>query len=147
MNAFEKLLADLVKSGTQFVTIGGIACAFNGLVRSTEDVDILIESGLQNVETFLRFIKSFSPLAFDELTVSDFKDEEGAVRIMEDFPLDVFVRASGHNFEDLSKYILYYNLDELKIPYLNKEGLILLKSNSFREIDQRDVFQLKNLDS
>jgi hypothetical protein len=40
-NPYERLLVDLAEAGVQFVTVGGIACAFNGYVRATEDVDIL----------------------------------------------------------------------------------------------------------
>ena len=147
MNPFEKLLVDLVKSHTLFVTVGGIACALNGLVRSTEDVDILIHSDESNVQKFLTFLESFSPTGARELSLSDFKDEEGAIRIIEDFPLDVFVRMSGYTYQDLKPYLKEYLLEGFSIPYLGKEGLILLKSNSLREIDIRDVYQLKNLPS
>ena len=41
-NAYARLLVDLAESGLEFVTVGGLACAMNGFVRMTEDVDILV---------------------------------------------------------------------------------------------------------
>ncbi|MBI1883098.1 MAG: hypothetical protein HYS08_02700 [Chlamydiae bacterium] len=145
MNFFEKLLVDLVKANVQFITVGGIACAFNGLVRTTEDVDILINGASENVERFFLFLKSFSPSGFQELSIQDFKEEEGAIRIIEDFPLDVFVKMSGFSYQDLAKYIRKYILEGFDIPYLDREGLVLLKSQSLREVDRSDVFRLKTL--
>lgn len=73
-NPFEELLVGLVDAGVTFVTVGGIACAFNGYVRTTEDV-----------------------------------------------------------------------LEGRPIPYLSREALIELKTDSLREKDKMDVVQLKAL--
>ena len=75
----------------------------------------------------------------------DFDDEEGAIRIVEDFPLDVFTRMSGHSFNDLVTYSRQHVLDNIKIPYLGVEGLILLKRKSHREKDRMDVVALRQL--
>lgn len=50
---FEKRLAALVIGQVDFVTIGGVACALNGFVRTTDDVDILVASDRANVERLL----------------------------------------------------------------------------------------------
>ena len=38
---FEKLLIMLSDGGIKFIVAGGVACALNGFVRATEDLDIL----------------------------------------------------------------------------------------------------------
>jgi hypothetical protein len=40
----EKLLVELVRANVNFIVVGGIAVALNGFLRTTEDVDILVES-------------------------------------------------------------------------------------------------------
>ena len=40
---YEKLLAKLARAEVKFIIVGGVAVALNGFVRTTEDVDILIE--------------------------------------------------------------------------------------------------------
>jgi predicted nucleotidyltransferase len=39
---FEKLLQMLYDGGVKFIVVGGVACALNSFVRSTDDLDILM---------------------------------------------------------------------------------------------------------
>jgi len=52
----EELLADLVAAEVGFVVVGGIACALNGVVRTTEDLDILIDSSPSNLSNGVRVL-------------------------------------------------------------------------------------------
>lgn len=142
---FVKLLADLVEADISFVTVGGLACAFNGHVRVTEDVDILVQRSVNNVETLLYSLLAFGEGHARELVYADFADEEGAIRIVEDFPLDVFVRMGGRSYEDLACHIRHWSLGELMIPYLDIDGLLLLKGESLRQKDKLDVLALTAL--
>lgn len=144
-NAYERLLADLVDSGVLFVTVGGIACALNGHVRATEDVGILVQRTDENLLRLLRCLLGFGAGHAAELTIEDFPDEEGAVRIIEDFPLDVFVRMGGRSYEDLRPDIQTWEAGPVRVPYLNLDGLILLKQESLRERDRMDVLVLRSL--
>lgn len=144
-NAYERLLAGLVEAGVEFVTVGGIACALNGHVRATEDVDILVRRTDENLSLLLRCLAGFGEGHAAELTLGDFPDEEGAVRIIEDFPLDVFVRMGGCSYEDLRPNILIWTTGPLQLPYLDIEGLIALKQESLRERDRLDVLALRAL--
>jgi len=144
-NAYERLLADLVEADVTFVTVGGIACALNGHVRATEDVDILVERTDANLERLLRCLVDFGEGHAAELGLHDFPDEEGAVRIIEDFPLDIFVRMGGRTYTDLAPHIRIWQRGPVRLPYLDLDGLIDLKRNSLRERDQIDVLALQAL--
>ena len=50
---FEKLLKLLSNRGIKFIVVGGVACALNGFVRATEDVDILVETSEANITAML----------------------------------------------------------------------------------------------
>ena len=95
MNTYEKLLAELVDAGVQFMTVGALACAFNGVVRATLDVDIVIARTPENVRTLLKALARVGSGAARELCWDDFDDEPGAVRVIEQFPIDIFVRIGG----------------------------------------------------
>ncbi len=142
---FEKLLAGLVAADVRFITVGGLACAMCGFVRTTEDVDIIVDNAPDNIERLLEFLRGWGDGYAAELTLKDFSDEEGAVRIIEEFPLDVFVRLSGMRYNDLEQYSRLHDLDVARIPYLSPAGLILLKEHSVREKDRIDVLALKKL--
>ena len=86
---YEKLLAKLARAEVKFIIVGGVAVALNGFVRTTEDVDILIEASADNVSRLLDELEEFGEGYARELSPADFCDSEGAIRIIEDFPLDV----------------------------------------------------------
>ena len=145
LTTFEKLLAALSEAQIDYLCVGGVACSLCGFVRATEDVDILVSRNRSNLEKTLKVLSGFGEGAARELTPDDFTDEEGAIRVVEDFPLDIFVRMRGHAFEDLLTYRRWYDLGALRIPYLGPDGLILLKQDSFREKDRIDIIALKRL--
>lgn len=145
VSAFENLLAGLVRAEVRFITVGGLACAMCGFVRATEDVDLLVDGDPDNIERLLNFLRTWGDGHAAELSKEDFTDEEGAVRIIEDFPLDIFVRMRGLRYEDLSQYCRRHDIGIAQIPYLNPHGLILLKKHSHREKDRIDILALRRL--
>ncbi|MBX7152719.1 hypothetical protein K1X84_13900 [bacterium] len=145
MNSFEELLVLLTKNKIKFVTVGGLACAFNGFVRPTEDVDILIDNEESNINELIRVLSGYQKGYAHELTLKDFPDEEGSVRIIELFPIDIFVRMSGFRYRDTEPHIKYFTIENQDIPYLDREMLVTLKSNSLRPQDQLDVQKLKSI--
>ena len=44
---YEKLLAKLARADVKFIIVRGVAVALNGFVRTTEDIDILVEASLK----------------------------------------------------------------------------------------------------
>ena len=140
----EKLLADLVSAEVRFLVVGGIACALNGFVRTTEDLDLLIDAEPANVRRLLDTLAGFGDGYARELEVADFGDEEGAVRLVEDFPVDIFTRMGGRRYDDLLPYRELHD-GEVPIPFLGVEGLILLKSKSPRPQDRIDVEALRRI--
>jgi len=145
MSPFEKLLADLVKADVRYVTVGGIACAFAGHVRATQDVDILVSPELDNIRRLLKGLESFGQGHARELDAKDFTVEPGEIRIVEDFPLDVFTIMAEKTYGDLEKYVRWWEGGDVRIPYLDASGLIILKSGSPRPRDQQDVAVLQEI--
>lgn len=145
MNGFEKLLADLSAAEVDFILVGGVAVAFAGYARATEDVDILVEASSENVRRLLACLENFGEGHARELDADDFTLEEGAVRVVEGFPLDIFTQMSGHTYADLLSFTDERDLQDTKIRHLNAEGLIRLKKDSLRPKDQLDVQALRDL--
>ncbi len=145
LNPFEELLVGLVQAKIDFITVGGMACVMNGYVRATEDVDILVKRTPENIKQLVHFLSSYGEGFGAELNDSDFNDEEGAVRIIENFPIDIFVVMGGKHYEDLEQNVKFVEVFGSRIPFLDPDGLILLKSDSVREKDRIDVDHLRAL--
>jgi len=107
-------------------------------------MDILVDDDAANLQNLLNCLLQFGEGYARELSLTDFSDEEGAVRVQEDFDLDIFVRMRGNKYGDLIGHIRHQEIsDGTSIPYLDANGLILLKAGSTREKDQIDVAALK----
>ncbi len=143
LTPFEKLLVALAQNDVVFMTVGGVACTLNGFVRTTEDVDLLVANNPDNIARLLSVLSRCGQGYAGELSPTDFTDEEGAIRIIEDFPIDLFVRMGGRHFEDLLPYRRWVELEGVQVPYLGAEGLIMLKQDSLREKDRIDVAALR----
>ena len=142
---YEKLLAKLARAEVKFIIVGGVAVALNGFVRTTEDIDILIEASAENVTRLLDELRNFGEGHARELSPADFSDSEGAIRIIEDFPLDVFTMMRGKRYADLVGSTKTTRIDDVEVRYLNSEALIALKSDSQRDQDRIDVSALRAL--
>ena len=141
---FESVLAALSRAEVRYLVVGGVACVLNGVVRTTEDVDILVDARPENLRRLLAALEQVGEGYARELRIEDFTDEEGAVRLVEDFPIDIFTRMGGRSHADM---LVFQRLHAgpHPIPYVSAEGLILLKSGSHRPQDKLDVEALRRL--
>ena len=140
---YEKLLESLARAEVKFIIVGGVAVALNGFVRTTDDVDILIERSPQNIQRLLATLASFGEGHARELSLTDFDEAEGAVRVIEDFPLDIFTVMRGQSYADFAGELRQTNINGAEIDFLRAEALIRLKTPSEREKDQIDIVALR----
>lgn len=106
----------------------GVACAFAGHVRATQDVDILVSAEPENIWRLLKTLENFGQGHARELNVKDFSLEPGAIRVVEDFPLDIFTVMAKKTYKDLTDHIRWWKSGEVEIPFLDARGLIMIKS-------------------
>jgi hypothetical protein len=142
---FERLLADLVRSGVDYAVVGGVAVSLNGFIRATDDLDILVHEAAGNIRRLLDCLAAWGEGWARELTVEDFAPQEGSIRVIEDFELDVFVRMRGQSLDEFRSRLRHLETSGVRIPYLAAEDLILLKQDSWREKDKLDVAVLRKL--
>ena len=142
---FGNLLVALVRAGVDFAAVGGVAVSLNGFVRATDDVDILVHNSPENLRKLLRNLESWGEGWARELKVEDFAIEEGSIRVMEDFDLDIFVRMRGKMLDDFRPHLRHFESEGVRIPYLAAADLIFLKEGSWREKDQLDVAALREI--
>ncbi len=143
MDTFASLLAALGRSGVDFVVVGGLAVAFAGYARTTDDVDILVDMAPDNLRRLLDVLRDFGEGAATELTPDDFPLEEGCVRVAETFDLDIFTQMTGHAYADLLPLTDTREVEGVPVRHLTAEGLIRLKEASLRPKDQLDVVALR----
>ncbi|HWL88867.1 MAG TPA: hypothetical protein VNO21_23850 [Polyangiaceae bacterium] len=95
----------LERERVEYALIGGYALALQGIVRLTEDVDILVEPSVENARRWVRALSHLPDGAASELSGDDTLHEEPyAIRINDEFTIDVMNSASGFSWNDLVPY-------------------------------------------
>jgi hypothetical protein len=145
LSQYGRLLAALAKGKVDFAVVGGLAVIFNGYARFTLDADIIVDDQRENIERMLNVLRSWGEGWSRELTPEDFPPEEGAVRVVEDFELDIFTRLRGLSYADFKPRLRYIEHDHVRIAYLSPGDLIHCKEGSVRDKDLLDVAALKEI--
>ncbi len=146
--SFEKLLVLLAESGVKFVVVGGIAVSLQGYVRLTDDVDLLIAGGDENIDLLLGTLSGYGEGFAAELSRGDFDDSEGAIRIVEETEqcqIDLFTCMSGRRYADVLADADTLTLRGFPIRYASKASLIGWKESSVRDKDKLDAIALRRL--
>ena len=145
ISRFEKLLVALATDGIDFAVVGGLAVIFNGYPRLTLDVDILVHAAPENLRKLLDSLAGWGEGWARELKPEDFVFQEGSIRVIEEFDLDIFTRMGGKSLEDFRPRLRHLETGSVRIPYLAPEDLIFLKQGSWRDKDKLDVQAMREI--
>ena len=146
---FASVLVRLQQNDVPFLVCGGLAVAFCGFVRATDDVDILVSVEKQNVRKLLKALAALGEGLGGTLAESDFTAEPGCFEINEkDCTIDIFTLMDGKTYEELLPHSAVIQLENLRNPvrHLSRKQLIEAKSSSSREKDRIDVDALRRLE-
>jgi hypothetical protein len=134
-----RIVALLEAEHVEYALIGGYALALQGIVRLTEDVDILVAPTLENSRRWVRALSKLPDGAAKELIGDDTVHEEPyAIRINDEFTIDVMNSASGLTYAELLPY--RKRIDGINVVSL--EGLLRMKEHG-RLKDQADAEAIK----
>jgi hypothetical protein len=126
-----KTLAGLLETGgVHYALVGGYALAAHGYSRFTEDVDILVDPSRENTARWIAALSHLPDGASRELIgEEDIFEKQGpyAVRINDEFTIDVLPAACGHSWSELSPFVIERTVDGARIRLLDLRGLLLTK--------------------
>jgi hypothetical protein len=125
------------------MVVGGHACILHGLVRTTEDVDILVEESEDNYRRIIAALSEMEDGAARELVPKDFQDNL-VVKVADEVEVDVSRRAWKVTYADAKDSACSAEIDGVQIPYAGLKALITSKE-TYREQDQADLLRLRAL--
>jgi len=131
----------LEEAGVEYALIGGYGLAAHGLVRMTEDIDLLVDPSRENCRRWIAALSRLPDGAARELAGEPdvfAKERSYAIRINDEFTVDVLPAAAGVPWAELRRYIQDVNLDGVRVRVLSLEGLLRTKSGA-RPKDQLDA--------
>ena len=96
------LLQRFQAEGVAYVLVGGHAVRLNGINRTTEDIDILLPSSIENGRKVIKAL-SFLPSCqeLDEKWFEPPADEPRNLRVADELLIDLLFAANGQTYESL----------------------------------------------
>jgi hypothetical protein len=135
----------LDEEGVAYALVGGYAIAVHGFVRASEDLDLLVDPSPDNTRRWIAALSRLPDGAARELQGEDdlfASGEQGAIRINDEFTIDVLPAACGHSWADLAPYVERRDLDGVSVAVLGLEGLLRTKEG-MRDRDRADAAVLR----
>ncbi len=132
------LCQSLNREGASYLLVGGFAVILHGFVRSTKDVDFLVDPGEENIRAVKRAMATLPDNAA-ALLADDEVQKYRVVRVADEIVVDLMAAACGITYSEAAQGgIESFNVRGVEIPVAGKELLIRMK-NTIRESDAVDV--------
>jgi hypothetical protein len=143
---FLELLRALAREGVDYVLVGAVALGVHGLVRATEDVDLFIRPGDENVERLKRAMRSvWDDPEIAGITGHDLAGEYATIRYGppgEGLVIDLLSRLGpAFAFGDLGAETL--SLEGVPVRVATPATLYRMKKGTVRPMDRADAAALK----
>ena len=138
------LCRELNSRGARYVVVGGFAIRGAGYMRSTMDIDLVIETSPENEAKVFDAMRSLPDRAVDELDPGDVA-KFTVVRIADEIVVDLMHSASGVDYAGAEKDIVIRDVGGVSIPFASPELLWRMKRTTHREKDKLDLVFLRQV--
>ena len=133
----------LNEAGAKYIVIGGMAVIQSGFVRTTEDIDLLVDTSQENQNKIRSAMMYLSDQAIRDIQPEDL-DTYQVLRIADEFIVDLMKSAGGVGYDEAKDDVTTVSIDGVPIPFASPQLLFKLK-NTLREKDKLDYLFLKEL--
>jgi hypothetical protein len=131
-----KLCDHLNKAEAKYLIVGGFAVIQQGLYRTTEDIDVLLESSMENQQRVRKAMEYLPDKAILEVKESDL-NEYLVVRVADEIVVDLMLSACGVDYQQAESEIEWHDLRGVRAPFASAPLLLRLKQ-TYREKDALD---------
>jgi hypothetical protein len=136
------LCRELNARQAQYVVVGGFAMRAAGYERRTMDIDLLVDTSLENEQRVYKALEIFPDKAVRELQPGEIA-KYTVVRVADEVVVDLMKAACGIEYAEAAKEIEYRNVDGVRIPFASPRLLWRMKAPTRREKDIPDLLYLR----
>lgn len=158
MIIYEDVIRAFQQQKVRYVLVGGIAVNLLGSLRSTADMDILLEMSDENLATAVKILKKtgyrvkqpVDPLGLADKTTREYWIKKKHMKAFNFYKedglseVDIIINTPV-TFEEAQKGLLRVKSGNLTIPVISIDNLIMMKKNTGRNIDKLDIEELKKI--
>jgi hypothetical protein len=138
------LCEELNRLGARYIVIGGLAMNNLGLVRTTEDVDLLIDSSPENQRKVRGALLILPDQVIRELGAEEDLQQWIIIRVNDEIIVDLMTEACNVGYEEAKADVQIRVVQSIPIPLANRRLMIKLKQGR-RPKDQIDLQYLLQL--
>lgn len=140
------VLSALQREQVRYKVVGGVALNLLGLTRATQDLDIFVDSGEENVRRLRAALSSvFDDPDIQEITAEDLNGQYPAIQYVPpegDFHIDILCRLGDmFAFEDIETDERL--VEGITVPVATARMLYRMKKDTVRLQDQADAARLR----
>ena len=128
--------------GARYVVIGGFAIILAGFARATADVDLLIDTSLDNEALVYKALEILPDKAVRELKPGE-TSQYGVVRVGDEIMVDLMKSAFGIEYAEAIKEVVIREVQGVRIPFASPHLLWRTKKPSRRPKDAEDLMFLQ----
>jgi hypothetical protein len=133
----------LNRLGARYVVVGGFAVIQAGYFRSTEDIDLLIETTPDNEARVIQSLLILADKAAAELKPGEV-NQYGVVRVGDEVLVDLMKSGCGVTYVEAVKDAVFFDVDGVRIPFASPQTLWKMKQ-TVRAKDIPDKLYLRRL--
>lgn len=137
-----ELSAHLTSAGVRFVVVGGFAIRASGYSRNTGDVDLLIETTIENERRALEVLATLPDGCAREVVPGEVA-RYSVVRIADEFIVDLMASAGGVTYAEAIKDAVIREVGGVGVPFASPRALWRMKVHTKREKDIPDLMFLR----
>lgn len=141
---YKEMLSLLLDNGVDFLLVGAYALATHGFPRATADIDIFVKPDSENASKLYETLVEFgAPL---ENVFPDNFARPGIILQIGVAPrrIDILTEIDGMTFDEASEGKEIIEIEDLMIPVISRQNLIINKLATGRDKDKIDAENLLN---
>ena len=142
-----RVLREFESEGLEYVLIGATAMGFQGLIRATEDVDLLMKATPENVR---RLRRAFRASYGEDPTIDEIREAD----LLGDYPVVRYYPPSGDLFFDIMTRLgevasfdtveaEVKEVEGIRVKVATPAALYRLKKDTMRPLDRQDAAALR----
>ena len=141
---FKELLSAFNAGQVRYLIVGGYAVSFHAQPRATKDLDILIGADAENSKAVYAALAKFGA-PIEGLSAKDFAEPDNFFRIgTPPVMVDIMPKITGVEFDEAwSRRVDVQIDDDLSVPFISRQDLLIAKLAAGRAQDLIDVDALR----
>lgn len=143
------LIQNLIQGNVSFILIGGYAVNFHGYNRTTGDMDLWVKPDNENRDKMVKVLieMGFNKDDLDAIGKMDFNNALAFNFWEVPYKVDVLTKVAGVAYETADKEKVIAEIENIKIPFIHVNHLVLSKIGNNRTKDKLDVEELQKIQS